>query len=501
MRTTSVIRNGSVVDALARTVSAMDILVEAGKITAVGMPGMDAPKTAKVIDATNRLMIPGLVNAHTHSHGNLVRSAGDKWTLELGIHLNTAIRRNQTLEDKYLGALLGAVEMVSKGCTACYDLVAEVPFPTVEGVRAVGQAYVDVGMRAVVSPMMSSCSIYHAIPGLRDAMPAAWRDKAAGIDPRADDINLDVTRRLLHEWAFDRDQVRMAIAPTIPLHCSDNFWKGAAALAREYGVGLHTHLAESKIQAVAGMERYGCTLTDYLDRMGVLGPNLTVAHGVWLDDADISRLADQGATLAHNPGSNMRYGSGMAAVRRMVDRGLSVAIGTDSRSCSDNLNMFEAMRLASYTSRVRGPDYRRWLGTDEVFGMATAGSARALGFGDLIGQLKPGYFADIVFLDSHNLNYVPLNDITNQVVNAEDGTAVDSVMIGGRMILDRGHLTTIDVAALSRRAQNAVARMRNVNDEALRAAAALEDVFGSFCIALGSRDYHVHRYVEDDARS
>ena len=183
----------------------------------------------------------------------------------------------------------------------------------------------------------------------------------------------------------------------------------------------------------------------------------------------------------------------------MRDRGLRVAIGTDSRSCSDNLNMFEAMRLASFTSRVRGPDYRRWLATDEVFEMATTGSAYALGWGHVIGQLKPGYFADIVFLDRHNLNYVPLNDVINQVVNAEDGTAVDSVMIGGRMILDRGRFTTIDTKGLAARAERAVARMRDVNAQALRMAADLEDVFGSFCIALGSRDYHVHRFVDDEA--
>jgi 5-methylthioadenosine/S-adenosylhomocysteine deaminase len=496
--TPTIIRNGAIVDANARTVTLADMLIEAGKIAEIGPPGLPARPDASVIDATDRLMIPGLVNAHTHSHGNLVRSAGDKWTLELGIHLNSAIRRSQSIDDKYLGAMLGAVEMIRKGCTACYDLISEVPFPTEEGINAVAQAYVDVGMRAVVAPMMASHSIYHALPGLLDAMPAAWRDRHGPPDARADEINLDVCRRVLQHWRFDPAQVRMAVAPTIPLHCSDAFWRGADALAREFGVGLHTHLAESKLQAVAGLERYGCTLTEHLDRLGVLGPHFTAAHGVWLDDSDVSRLADHGSSLAHNPGSNMRYGSGLAAVRRMLDRGLRVGIGTDSRSCSDNLNMFEAIRLASYTSRVRGPDYRRWLGTDEVFRMGTVDSAHALGFGHSIGQLKPGFFADIVFLDRGNFNYVPLNDITNQLVNAEDGTGVVSVMVGGRMILDHGKFMTVDVASLAGNAERAVARMRNVNAEALQVAAGLEDLFGSYCIALGSRDYHVHRFVTDD---
>jgi guanine deaminase len=163
--------------------------------------------------------------------------------------------------------------------------------------------------------------------------------------------------------------------------------------------------------------------------------------------------------------------------------------------------MFEAMRLASFVSRVRGPDYRRWLATDEVFRMATVDSAHALGFGDRIGRLEPGACADIVFLDRRNLNYVPLNDVTNQIVNAEDGTGVDSVMIGGRMILERRRLTTVDYDSLAARAERAIERMRGVNAEALELAHRLEPVVGSFCIALGSQPYHVQRFVEDDAAS
>src|SRR6185369_1158539 len=183
--------------------------------------------------------------------------------------------------------------------------------------------------------------------------------------------------------------------------------------------------------AVAGLRIYGKTITAHLKSLGVLGPNFTAAHGVWLDDSDMHLLADAGASVAHNPASNMRYGSGMAAVRRMRDAGLNVGIGTDSRTCSDNLNMFEALRLASFVSRVQGPDYKRWLTTDEVLRMGTIEGAKLLGFEGKLGELKPGFKADIVFLDRFNLNYVPLNNAVNQVVNAEDGTGVESVMIGG----------------------------------------------------------------------
>jgi guanine deaminase len=494
----TVIRGGKLVDAAARAAPSADLLLQGDEIREIGPPGLPAPQDAVVVDATDRLLIPGLVNSHTHSHANLPRSAGDKWTLELALHLNPSIRGNQTPEDKYVSALLGAAEMISKGCTACYDLFYEFPAPSLEGIHAVAQAYLDAGMRATIAPMLASHSFYRAIPGLLDAIPEEFRARLARNSTLSgDEANLALCRALLEGWRFDTQRLRPALAPTIPLHCSDELWRESAAMARAHGAGLHTHLAESKIQAVAGVERYGRSLTAHLRGLGVLGPNFTGAHGVWLDDDDAKMLADAGATIAHNPASNMRYGSGLAAVRRMRDAGLAVGLGTDSRSCSDNLNMFEAMRLASYVSRVRGPDYHRWLGTDEVFAMATEGSARALGF-DRIGKLAPGYKADIVFLDRRNLNYVPLNDVTNQIVNAEEGTAVDSVMIGGRLVYAGRRFTTLDYDALVDKAERAMERLREVNAEAKALAWKLEPVVGSFCMALGCRPHPVQRFVADD---
>ena len=148
-----------------------DLLIKADTIAEVGAPGIAAPAEATVIDASGRLLIPGLINAHTHSHGNIPRSLGDRWTLELALSANTAIRSNQSDADKYLGAQLGAAELIRKGCTACYDLVYEFPEPTIEGLTALGQGYADAGMRAVVAPLMATQSFYAAIPGLMQALP------------------------------------------------------------------------------------------------------------------------------------------------------------------------------------------------------------------------------------------------------------------------------------------------------------------------------------------
>ena len=135
---------------------------------------------------------------------------------------------------------------------------------------------------------------------------------------------------------FDRDLVRPAVAPTIPHHCSDDFMRGCATLAREFGVGLHTHVQESKVQVMVGLKRYGKTPTAHLQDLGLLGPDFTVAHGVWLDHDDMARLGDHGASVAHNPGSNMRLGNGLADVRGMLARKVNVGIGTDGTTSAVN---------------------------------------------------------------------------------------------------------------------------------------------------------------------
>ena len=152
-------------------------------------------------------------------------------------------------------------------------------------------------------------------------------------------------------------------------------------LARAYDLPLQTHLAETKAQAVLGLRKYGKTLTAHLDSLGMLGPHLSAAHAIWLDRDDLDRLASNGASVVHAPVSNMRFGSGLAHLRPMLDRGINVGVATDAANSSDQLNMFESTRLATLISRVQTPDFKTWLGADEVLRMATAGSAHAMGFG------------------------------------------------------------------------------------------------------------------------
>jgi cytosine/adenosine deaminase-related metal-dependent hydrolase len=483
-RRSQVVRNGRVLSAGALSAEPLDLLIEDGRIREIGAPGMPAPADAEHIDATDRLIIPGLVNSHTHAHGGLSKGAvSDRLPLEVFLTGSGALNGSRTLEDKYLSAQLSAAEMVRKGCTAAYDLFVEYPVPSTEGVDAVARAYRDVGMRAVIAPMMADQTLYQAYPGLVDALPEALRETArrAATAPFAE--SLKACRTILRNWSFDRDVICPALGPTIPLHCSDEFLVGCRDLAREYEVGLQTHLAESAAQAAVAEQRYGTSLTAHLGKLGVLGERFSAAHAIWIDRDDMQRIADAGGAVAHNPLSNLRLGSGLAAVRAMLDCGLAVGIGTDATATSDTQNMFEAARLAAYLSRLRGSEYAQWISASEAFTLATVGSARVLGFAGKLGAIAQGAFADLVFLDLGHINYVPLRDALLQLVNAESGAAIEAVIVGGRFILRDGRLLTVDEAKLRRDAEAARARLDAANQSSLQVARALEDWVGAFCVA------------------
>jgi guanine deaminase len=493
---TTVIRGGRLLDAPNRRADKTDLLVADGRIAAIGPPGLAAPADAQFLDASNTLMHAGLVNAHTHGNTNLSRATHDRWTLELLLSGTGEWVPHQTTAHKTLNTTLGAVEMLQKGCTTCYDLTFGFPIVTVNELIAIGQAYVDAGMRAVVAPMLQDISFYRAIPGLFDALPEAHRQAvAAGGGDTA--FILRSMEDALCRWPHDAAGVRLGIAPTIPLHCSDELTRGCVRLAAKYSAPVQSHVAESKVQAVAALQRYGMSLTAHFESLGVLGPNFTVAHGVWLDDDDMRRLAAHGASVAHNAGSNMRLGAGIADSRRMLELGVNLAIGTDGALCADNQNMYEAMRYASMVSNVRTPDHERWLTAPEVFSAATQGGARATGLGTAAGgngTLAVGEPADIVFLDLHAIHWMPVNDPVNQVVLTEDGTGVRDVMVGGKVVVRGGRHVGHDPAVLAAQAEAARAEMVAAHAPGRYLAEALAPAVGRFCIGLCRQPFHLHRY-------
>jgi guanine deaminase len=488
----TILRGGRLLDIARRAAPPADILIAGDTIAEIGPPGLAAPAGAASIDASDRLLHPGLVNAHTHGHGNLAKGLHDRWTLETLLTASQWIGTGRTLEDKYLSSLIGAAEMVLKGCTAAYDLAAEFPLPSVEGLSAMAKAYENVGMRAVLAPMVADLTFFEAIPGLMESLPPSLQKEVESFRMSPWKATAQQMRKALRDWSFK--DVCLAVAPTIPHHCSDEFMIACRDLAREYDVGIHSHVAESKVQVVAGYRRYGKSLAAHMDDLGLVNERFTVAHGVWLDDEDMKRLGDRGSSVAHNPGSNMRLGNGLANMRIMLERKVNVGIGTDGANCADNLNMYEAMRLASFSSKVQGPDWQRWITTEEALRAATEGSARVLGLERQIGRIAPGYKADIVFLDLHHTNWIPTNDPVNGLVHTEDATAVHSVMVGGRMVVQDRKLLTVDLAKLAAQAAESQARRAELTDAARQLYQRLEKVVGTFCPGLAKAPLHIHRY-------
>lgn len=477
-----------------------DLLVEADRIAAVE-PSLPPRAEVEVVDATGLVVIPGLVNAHTHGHNLLLRGLAGRWTLEDLLNHGPALNARRTPDDHYVSAALSAVEMLRSGCTTAYELFTTVPAPTVEDLEAVARAYTDVGLRAVVAGAVADLLFWETVPGLMELLPKALRRRLEEIRvaPAAALLRLgEETIRRLDGAAAGR--IRAALAPTIPTQCSDEFLAGCARLAHQHGVGIHTHLSESKVQVVAARRRWGRTAVERLAELGLLGPRFVGAHGVWLTGDDMRRLADAGAVVSHNPASNLRLGSGIAAVREMLDCGLTVALGTDGSMSSDNQNLFEALRLAALVGNVRFPyDPSRWLSAAEVWRMATEGGARAVGLEGRLGALEPGRQADLVLLRADSTALRPMSDVLGSLVYVETGASVDTVVVGGRVVLRAGRVLGVDEARLRERAQAAADRLRAQNVAEFALAAEIAPYLSAACRAAAAAPYPVNRYAAPPA--
>lgn len=438
-----------------------EILVEHGKVAALLPPGTTVAD-ATLFDARERLVMPGFGNAHTHGHGGLSKGMGDKWDLALLLAHAPWIGGGRGVEEKRLATTLTAVEMLKKGCTGFYDLAFEFPGPSEEGMHAMAEAYRAVGLRGVLAPMVADLTFFQATPGLVEALPEAHRARAAGMRMAETAATLAEIERIAAAWPHAADGIALGVAPTIPLHGTEDFLKGCRRIAERHGLRMQTHVGEARFQAGGGEVRYGSTLLAHMDKMGLVGPWFSVAHGIWLTDEDLALLAAKGGALAHNPGSNMRLGNGIAPIRKAIDAGVTVGVGTDGSGSSDNQNMFEATRLAAFASRLYDTDVTGWIGAPEAIRLATSGSARLIGL-DATGTIAPGQAADLVFLDLAHTNWAPFNSAPDQIVNAEDGLAVRDVMIGGVLRLKDGKVVGLDEAKLWRDANDAAARLHEAS--------------------------------------
>ena len=493
MDSTLILENAALIRPQHRQATSHDILIRDGLIESVGEPG-SFPIDAESVDCSNFYILPGLVNAHTHSHNTLFKGFGDGWNLELLLTHGPALNSRRTPEDHYWAAVLNGLEMLQSGVTEAYDLVIHSPVPTVESIEAVVQAYRDLGMRAIVAPAFADRPLHEIIPGLIDSLPDELRSEVESTLPAPGAQILANVRDALRSINIS-DRVRLAIAPTIPAQCTDELLLGSKQLADEFDVGLHTHLAESHTQAVEGLRRYGKSLTAHLNDLDLLSDlSFVAAHGVWLNDEDLRLLSATGATVAHNPASNLRLASGIAPIRKYLESGVEVALGSDGSASSDNQSIFEAMRLATHLSRLWSTDPRDWLSASDALDMAICGGARACGHTrPAAPEIAEGMPADLVMIRRDSLHMTPATNLPSQIVACETDSGVDSVMVAGEFVLRHGKSPRMSIEEASVHCQKAADRLLLSNRAEFEFARQLSPYMVQACGALAGHEPRLER--------
>ncbi|MFB2556721.1 amidohydrolase family protein [Herbiconiux liangxiaofengii] len=410
-----------------------------------------------VVDASHLLIAPGLVNAHTHSWEIVLRGTSAPLPLEIWTLLSWPPTGVAPASDRlvYLRTVVAAIESLRGGATTLLDDTGELPAQSPGAIDAVFRGYDHTGLRATCTGTGIDVALVDRLPFADEVLPAALLAASRGSMPRSQVVQqafFDFSDRA-RMLAVQYPRIRYALSPSAPQRVTDAFLVRAAESAREHGEVLHTHLLETKLQQTLARTRYaGRTVVEHLDDLGVLdilGSSLTAAHGVWLTPHDLELLAASGATIAHNPLSNLKLGSGTLPWRAMHDAGVRVALGTDGASSNDSMRMLDVVKQAALAHTLTDPDYRTWPVVPEVLQAATVSGARAAGWGDRAGSLTPGLAADLVLYDlTATTNFTPLNDAAQQLVFAENGGSIAEVWVEGRCVLRDGRSTLVDERAL-----------------------------------------------------
>ncbi len=417
------IRGGTVVALDASgTIQKADVLIEGNHIVEIGErlgPAED------VIDATGCWVLPGFVQTHVHTCQTLFRNLADDLPL-----LEWLRRRVWPLEAAHdeaslrASARLGIAELLLGGTTTVLDMgtvrLTHVLFETAEemGIRAViGKALMDLG------------------------------GASSSLGESTEEALQETERLIQHYHGAAGGRLRYAVSPRFALSCSERALRGAAELARERGVLIHTHAAETKPEVEHVRQRTGMGNVEYLHHLGISGPDVCIAHCVWVSEEEESILAETGTHVLHCPSANLKLGSGIAPVGRWLNKGIHVSLGADGAPCNNNLSAFQEMRLASLLQKPRfGADA---LAAETVLRMATIEGARALGLADEIGSLEPGKKADVVVVRADGLHQIPADGPYGQLVYASRASDVRTVMVDGRVLVRDGHLVEHDEAEIA----------------------------------------------------
>jgi 5-methylthioadenosine/S-adenosylhomocysteine deaminase len=395
--------------------------VSGGKIQALGPKTAERrPEARETIDARGGIVMPGLVNTHTHLPMTLFRGLADDLPLEswLEDRIFPAERAAIHPESVRWGTLLACIEMALSGTTTCCDGYFH------EAV--VAGAVHEAGLRAVLAQGV----IDHPAPGVPD--PGQ---------------NLSLARQFCRDWLGRSEKIRPSVFCHSPITCSKQTLVDAKRLCDEFGLLFQIHVAETRGENEHIRSAQGVSPIAYLDRLGVLDERTLLAHCVWVDDEDIAVIAERGARVSHNPESNMKLASGVAPVVQMLSAGITVGLGTDGCASNNDLDLFGAMDTAAKLHKVQRLD-PTVLPAEAVIRMATIDGARALGLDRAIGSLEPGKQADIIILNTRAPHLTPMHHPASAIVYAAKGSDVQTVMLAGQLLVENRTVPSMDVEAI-----------------------------------------------------
>jgi 5-methylthioadenosine/S-adenosylhomocysteine deaminase len=404
-----------------RVIQDAGIAVTGGRIVAVGsstdiIRGYTAPER---VDAAGKLIIPGLINGHTHIPMTLFRGLADDLDLQdwLTKYIFPAEAKNVTEEFVRAGTRLGLAEMIRGGTTTYCDMYY---FED-----AIADETVKAGVRAVLGETVID-------------FPVA--------DNKTNAEAMAYVEKFVKKWQGN-DLVVPAVAPHAPYTVSEEHLKSIRALSDRTDAPIVTHISETKREVDDSLKAKGASPVDYLERIGFLNNRVIAAHMVWLGDAEIAILKRAGVGVVHNPQSNMKLASGVAPVPKMMAAGLRVGLGTDGAASNNDLSMWEEMDTAAKLHKLISGD-PKVMSAEEAFELATIRGAGALHLEKEIGSIEKGKRADLVLVDRDALNQIPLYNVYSDLVYATKASDVQTVIINGRIVMRDRRLLTLDETAI-----------------------------------------------------
>ncbi|MBI5680967.1 MAG: amidohydrolase family protein [Methanobacterium sp.] len=378
-----------------------------------------------IIDGEKNMLMPGLVNTHTHLSMTLLRGLADDLPLDTWLNDHIwPVEAHLKGEYCYAGALLACIEMIKSGTTTFNDMY----FFMDDVAKAVDKS----GIRGMLSHGMIDLS-----------------------DEEKRKAEFKETLRIIekcHDTAEGR--IKVAFGPHAPYTCSEELLKGVRKKADKMGLKIHIHVGETEFEVEQVTEAHGSRPFEYLDEIGFLADDVIAAHAVWLSDKEIEIIKERGVNLSHNPASNMKLASGISPVSELIDNNVNVSIGTDGAASNNNLDMIEEMKLTALLQKVNTMD-STVLPAQKVFEMATINGAKALGLQGEIGTIEVGKKADLVLLDMKTPHLAPFRHPISHLVYAAKGSDADTVICNGEILMQNKELEVVNEAEVMKLAQDA----------------------------------------------